>query len=1244
MRIQSIRFKNLNSLVGEWRIDLTDPAYTADGIFAITGPTGTGKSTILDAICLALYGRTPRLNRVNKNSNEIMSRQTGDCFAEVCFETQSNKKTKRYISHWAQHRARKKAQGDLQNPKHEISDADSGEVLESKLSAVAQKIIQISGMDFERFTRSMLLAQGGFAAFLQADADERAPILEQITGTDIYSRISIKVHEYRAHEQKQLEILQAEMSGMELLSEEDESLLQQTLKEKVKQETIQLDQYKEKNKIIQWKKLIEHCEKEQQILDSQQQQSQQRLAEFEVQQEQLNLARKALELNAEYATISAIRKEQENDSSQLLALQKTLPEREIELKESETNFQLENEHNEKIKIQQKEEMAIIRQARELDLQIHEKEIPIAIANKKVAEVENALKISREKITNNTQQLNDDNIKLQALDDVITKSKIDKLLVEQLTGLKEKFNLLRELDKQKKNKQQELIESEQNKGKIQASFSEQSTVLEAGKKELIVLQKKYDKSSQNLEVLLENKEVATWRNELAYLQNQQNLLENMLSQYQALEEFKVEDKALNQQSSKLDNDKLKNEKIIKKLMPEIKTLQREVALLEDNLSLQNKIQSLDEERKKLKDDEQCPLCGAIEHPYALGNLPDVNQTKIELEQVKHNLSEQNNYLSDTQILLAGISKELEQISKQKTKLLEKMQETDQKINELIEGDNSFMNTGLETIQQRLEENKQSILSCSAIIKAIEKLEKQLLYDKDNLQKSKEQLSQLKINSKTIEHQQLSSEKTVTRLKSELNKQESLLTENMENSQVEIKPFNINELSVDKLSVELLDDIEIVLSSRRQQWLKNNEDKNKLVQIIDHLNNEQRHQNEIKTKLESDCLEQQELIKIQQQTYDNIVAQRQTLFADKNADEEADKLLSMLEKAENTLKSSRQKFEKANHDFLQLQTHINTVEKEIVQRETQLKQEEESFKIRMQYVGFASEESFKNANLSEEQRHVLIQQEKVLNTEQTELAVKIRDNNTKLAYELQKALSDQSSEQLLLDYQEIENQLKILQGELGAVKQKLADNTALRKTQESRAQLIDKQKQECSHWNLLHNLIGSADGKKYRNFAQGLTFEMMVGHANQQLQKMTQRYLLIRDQQQPLELNVVDNFQAGEVRSTKNLSGGESFIVSLSLALGLSQMASKNVRVDSLFLDEGFGTLDEEALDTALETLSGLQQEGKLIGVISHVQALKDRISTQIVVKPLNGGKSEIIGPGVLSGSSLNSQQLTEVLEH
>ena len=161
--------------------------------------------------------------------------------------------------------------------------------------------------------------------------------------------------------------------------------------------------------------------------------------------------------------------------------------------------------------------------------------------------------------------------------------------------------------------------------------------------------------------------------------------------------------------------------------------------------------------------------------------------------------------------------------------------------------------------------------------------------------------------------------------------------------------------------------------------------------------------------------------------------------------------------------------------------------------------------------------------------------------------------------------------------------------------------------------------------MHQFIGSADGKNSRIHPgadvrdDGLSCQPAASRDDGP-------HLLIRDEEQPLELNVIDNYQAGEIRSTKNLSGGESFIVSLALALGLSQMASRNVRVDSLFLDEGFGTLDEDALETALETLAGLRQDGKLIGVISHVAALKERIGTQIQVIPESGGRSSLSGPG------------------
>ena len=258
MRILQVRFKNLNSLVGEWEIDLTHPAFASDGIFAITGPTGAGKTTILDAICLALYGRTPRLNKVTKSGNEIMSRQTGDCFAEVTFETQAG----RYRCHWSQHRAKKKPGGELQTPKHEIADADSGQIFETKIRGVADQIEAATGMDFDQFTRSMLLAQGGFAVFLQAAPDERAPILEQITGTEIYSRISMRVHELRSEERKKLDALQAALAGMQLLTPEDEHQLGISLEQKTLQDVELNQQITWKNQAITWIEGINRLEEE----------------------------------------------------------------------------------------------------------------------------------------------------------------------------------------------------------------------------------------------------------------------------------------------------------------------------------------------------------------------------------------------------------------------------------------------------------------------------------------------------------------------------------------------------------------------------------------------------------------------------------------------------------------------------------------------------------------------------------------------------------------------------------------------------------------------------------------------------------------------------------------------------------------------------------------------------------------------------------------------------------------------
>ena len=177
-------------------------------------------------------------------------------------------------------------------------------------------------------------------------------------------------------------------------------------------------------------------------------------------------------------------------------------------------------------------------------------------------------------------------------------------------------------------------------------------------------------------------------------------------------------------------------------------------------------------------------------------------------------------------------------------------------------------------------------------------------------------------------------------------------------------------------------------------------------------------------------------------------------------------------------------------------------------------------------------------------------------------------------------------------------------------------------QSKLQILEKDNLK---WVLLKNYIGDADGKKFATFAQGLTLSRLMALANRRLTDLSDRYLLDKPgEHEEDELMIVDLYMGNERRSVKTLSGGETFMISLSLALALSDLASKNIRLESLFIDEGFGTLDPETLDLALNTLEKLQQDAqKNIGIISHVESIKERITTQIRLERNNRGFSRIV---------------------
>ena len=195
----------------------------------------------------------------------------------------------------------------------------------------------------------------------------------------------------------------------------------------------------------------------------------------------------------------------------------------------------------------------------------------------------------------------------------------------------------------------------------------------------------------------------------------------------------------------------------------------------------------------------------------------------------------------------------------------------------------------------------------------------------------------------------------------------------------------------------------------------------------------------------------------------------------------------------------------------------------------------------------------------------------------------------------------------------------------MRRKLNNNAEnISRLKELENQIAEKEK-DCRRWRLLNNLIGSRTGKEFNNFAQDLTLSQLIYLANIRLKDLSERYKIDKALEGEDDgLVAIDEDMGGQRRSVKTLSGGETFLLSLSLALALSDLASRNVEINSLFIDEGFGTLDPETLDQTLDTLEKLQAEsGKTIGIISHVASLKERISTQIQLTRNGQGYSSLV---------------------
>jgi exonuclease SbcC len=1219
MKIIHLSFKNLNSLAGVWEIDFTHPEYVTSGIFAITGPTGAGKTTILDAICLALYGQTPRLARITQSENEIMSRLTGECFAEVTFATVKGT----FRCHWSQHRSRKQANGQLQSPKHEIVEVASGVIIESKLKAVAGKVEDVTGMDFDRFTRSMLLAQGGFAAFLQARPDERAPILEQITGTAIYSMISCKVHERTAAERGRVGELRAELDGIQLLSSEECAALHDERSELLRTEHALNVASRINNAAKTWRERIAVLEGEQLQLGLERSALKMRTVATQADMEILADARRALTLGAPHAHLGAIRKLQEDEQSELANAGARRPQLDILWQNAADAQTSADAGRAKIRSELIRETELIRTVRTIDVKMGEIQLQLEDIRGDNAKTGSQITGYRLEIAERERLVAESEHALVGVITFLEEHQTDAGLMEALTGIEQQLKNLKSLDRQYHESRTGL---EQQIALVQSAAEIQNQAEAAWQtvqQSVATAERLLAEVRGTHETILHGRSLSLMHSESDELVARLTHLAGAVETALRYEAGAVTITALHQRRAELE---LKQQELLHlehSRITECDLRDQLTAQIQQRIILLNRVQNLEDDRRQLVDGVACPLCGAIEHPYATGTVP---QPSVALQELGESLSEVKllrEELSRTSRELVVVTKEREQVE-QTVAELQKHQDRDEQLSTTVLSQLEMTAAGelwsarftkeFNVCQEKLHVLRRTILEAEQAELNVQNAQEALVTLKDEyaLRDNARLAARLKCEAAVAEQTRLENGSNSLRVECD-----AVLAEVGET----VAAYGIREIIPGAA-----DEILASLIIRRTAYVDTLQSKERIDNARNRSGAEAAQLRALLSEAEKISAGSDLKLRELSTQRDSLIEQRRELYGERTTDVEEKRMNELVRQAEELRESAVLEQQRIQAERDGLIQQIEKLSNAVAARSELLSELEMAFSLSLAEAGFSDEAAFDTACIPRERFDLLAAMADALRAEETVLHTRQQDCSRALVTEREKNLTDMPLDQILIEFEAVVGQLQAAQKAIGAADHRLQLQAEQQQRHQSRLQAIALQKSECERWERLHSLIGSADGKKFRNFAQGLTFELMVAHANRQLQNMSDRYILIRDSQEPLELNVIDNYQGGEIRSTKNLSGGESFIASLALSLGLSSMASRTVRVDSLFLDEGFGTLDEEALETALETLAALQQDGKLIGIISHVPALKERIGTQIQVEAGSNGRSSLSGPG------------------
>lgn len=1131
MKFQKLTIHNIASIV-DAVIDFENSALADSEVFLITGKTGSGKSTILDSICLALFANTPRLKNTKMEgkikdgdeevgvdkATQLMRRNSVNAYVELTF-TGSN--SVHYKAQWEVSRAHRKIDGNIRES-WQLENIDTNKTL-TKKGEIRAEIQNAIGLDFEQFCRTTMLAQGEFTRFLNSKDDEKAEILEKITGVDIYSRIGAKIFEINRIKKEEWELANEKIKSSEslILSEDDIQQKQEMLESlKAKAIELQLARNQVNEKLVWITSNNQYIEEVNNAKEQwQREEDYKNSEEYKNNECLVNEWRKTIDARGWMSTIQQAINTQKSCENTLNSLMGRFTEclggydylqREISDKRAKIN---------------------------------EIEVFLAGESDKSSMYENAQTIKA--LLNSIQADRGEVIKVQ--------NKITELRNELENQLNPNLTAANE------NKR----DAEKELSNIEASIR----VLET---EIANLNLSELRSQQQALLTMLNN-----------INNAQNAFEQLIS---AKTEREVKRANLDKQLLDIETKKKSCEEFIaplEKAKQEMDSRSKELDRQRDTVDKFAK--SL---RSKLQIDDVCPVC---------------------LQKVVQQLPNEE----ELAILVSGLEDAYNKAKEQYDTLLNKKSELENAIN-IAEGIYGKLKKEFEQDNSVNRAEEQVIRSCGLCKIAIETTDDSTLSllqtSKDNNLSQQQTLEdQIRFGEvKELELQAWRSKERDSRQKV------TLCQNNVTNTERRVNESNAqittNQTIVDSKKQEIeLAEGEVAVYTIAGVW--NIDWKESPKEFIAKLTEEQRkYENNVSEKRELNnqvALAEQECQSIRM-AINSIKGQMPSWEKnDLSIAKKIDNLLNKFNEISRQISIEQLKLQRATNDYQSNQQDLDAFLAENpsigIPRLTDLD------KLSREYI-----EKMNNDIQDARDRHIAAQ---------TSL------NNAQERYgnhqqQMPNLTENDSLELLSNELNDYDEKLNENNQEQGGINQELDTNIKNRERLQEFIKLEEQKKTEYQKWKRLCDLIGDSVGKEFRKIAQSYVLASLIHSANSYMRTLTDRYTL-KVVPGTFIISLEDAYQGYVSRAASTISGGESFLVSLSLALALSDIG-QTLSVDTLFIDEGFGTLSGEPLQNAINTLRSLHTKaGRHVGIISHIEELRERIPVQIQVRQEGNNSSSTI---------------------